>query len=93
MTQTHSCTHAMDRLVNGPDRFFTIQAGSTLYKDPEFPTVDAIHWSDNGHIKGNGMSGHNDDIEWKRVLDDYSPEAGYSLWGDNGISVHDIRQG
>ena len=32
-------------------------------------------------------------VDWLRVRDEYSPEKGYSLWGDNGISVNDIRQG
>ena len=28
-----------------------------------------------------------------RVRDVFKPEDGYSLWGDNGISVNDMRQG
>ena len=64
-----------------------------LYKDPEFPIWDAIRWDDNGHHGGNGLSYQEDAIEWLRVRDVYKPEDGFSLWGDNGISVQDMRQG
>ena len=32
-------------------------------------------------------------LKWKRISKAFPADEGYSLWGDNGVSVHDIRQG
>ena len=32
-------------------------------------------------------------VDWKRVRDTFTPDKGYSLWGDNDASLKDIRQG
>ena len=32
-------------------------------------------------------------MQWKRISDAFPADEGYSLWGDNGVSVYDIRQG
>ena len=54
--QSHKCTHSQDRLQAGPAKFFEIQEGNTLFRDPDFPIQDAIRWDDKPHASGSGLS-------------------------------------
>ena len=64
-----------------------------MYTDTMNPESDMIRWDDNPQASGDGLSGHEKVVQWKRISETYKAEDGYSLWGDNGISLHDIRQG
>ena len=32
-------------------------------------------------------------MQYKRLSEAYPASKGYSLWGDNGVNVHDVNQG
>jgi hypothetical protein len=82
------CSIAMQRNWNTTDDYNTIRTQTEdKFVDINFPIDDAIFWQDFG--EAGGLSTLN--IEWKRVTDPGFPSSNF--WGENGISVRDIRQG
>ena len=85
----------MDRLKQGPEqRFYEIQDGENKYWDKSFAGSNAIRWEDNVYDPSkNGLEHHLEFLKWRRMGTEFPANEGYSLWGKNGVSVHDIRQG
>jgi hypothetical protein len=71
--------------------FNTILNGSDQFVDDTFPISDALYWYDMGDESSAEMSRFNGELEWRRVSEVFNSE--YSLWGENGITPHDIAQG
>ena len=60
---THSCSYAISRWKTGATVDYTKIVGSgSKFTDSEFPTTDAIYWSDYSY----GTHG-SDNIVWDRV--------------------------
>jgi hypothetical protein len=92
VTNENRCHFAHDRVKNASDIFYGVNSGSSEYIDATFPHDYAIRWND--HQSHQGNLAHHTDAIWADSIDLAFPEEdGYSLWGDNGISPHDIFQG
>ena len=63
-------------------------------KASSFSGSNTIRWEDNLHrpdLADKCCSNHVEVLQWKRISKDFQATEGFSLWGKNGISVHDIR--
>jgi hypothetical protein len=88
---SHTCqsSHVMQKTTQV--NFNDILNSSDRFVDETFPTSDALYWYDMGNESGEEMSRFNGQLEWKRVSEVF--DSSYSLWGENGITPHDIAQG
>ena len=73
----------MERNKNTVDDYLTIQAGSNLYTDANFPYDDALYWKDAGESSGD-MADLEAWIDWVRISDDAFPAT--SFFGPNGLA-------
>ena len=71
-----------------PD-FYDIYDGSVMFTDEVFPrSAEAYAWSDAEEVYSSAYEAEG--TVWKRASEVFT---GKSLWGANGITPHDIRQG
>jgi len=89
----HTCFTAAERNKAPLDDFWTNYRGSTQYSDSEFtPDASSLHWTDISHSDGStGSEGARwSGIQWQRAGDVF---ADHSLYGTNGVTPADVRQG
>ena len=69
------------------DDFHTIVAGTAAYNDDDFtPDNSSLYWSDMGESLSTSS------FEWRRAKDLFT-DADNHLWGSNGVSPNDFKQG
>lgn len=91
---THEiCSRAVDRLLHRNVDFNEILEANTGYwKDETFTGWDRIFWDDyRPHRSDEDESPRQYDSEFKRIKDVFG--SAYSLWGHEGITFSDPRQG
>lgn len=84
----HSCSYAQDR--NKANNLPDFYNQTSLFTDNIFPKEDALFWADRPSEKNGFVAQYADAISWFRISSQF-PNS--SLWGENGISPMDIRQG
>ena len=86
-SSNHDCLYTQTRNKAPVDNFHTIASSATEYNDDDFtPDNSSLYWADMGEslkVK---------DFEWKRAKNLFN-DANNDLWGSNGISPNDIKQG
>ena len=85
--KVHSCSAAHDRNKLSVDQFY---GQSTKFTDNDFTTDDAVYWADYSTERfgiGKKVASR---ITWMRAMDQFSSKT---LWGSEGISPKDVRQG
>ena len=45
------------------------------------------------HMAGEGLKKHEKKAHWYRLKDVFPMESGYSMFGEQGVTPYDIRQG
>jgi hypothetical protein len=86
------CQQAATRNKAPLPEFYSILNGSSDFADDTFPhtSSEVFAWSDAD--ESYRYKRHISKITWKRAKDVYKSE-GYTLFGENGISPQDMRQG
>ena len=84
----HDCTFAHRRNKADLEEYWTIRQGDGSYVDTDFtPDMTALYWSDMGE-SNQGMN--DNDFSWERAGEKF---ADHSLFGTNGVTAEDVRQG
>ena len=88
------CSRAVDRLLHRNVDFNEIlQANTGEWEDDTFSGWDRIFWNDyRPNSADTDESPREYDTEFKRISDVFDDET-YSLWGNNGITFADPKQG
>ena len=84
---TEVCQRTANRNKEAVPDFYELYAGSEVFSDSAFPhtSADALAWPDANETWHSGNS-----YEWKRAKDFFSD---HTLFGTNGITPQDMRQG
>lgn len=61
-----------------------------MFEDKIYPTEDAMFWADRASETKGVVASYKDTVNWFRASSQFSE---HSLWGTNGITPMDIRQG
>ena len=82
----HHCKFAHERNKAELEDYWSIASGDKLYTDKDFTADEsALFWADIGE----GKAGSNE-FKWYRASEKL---AGHSLFGSNGVTPEDVRQG
>ena len=88
-----ACTHAIERLREGPDMFTDIKAKTQVYEDESFNGRNTLYWltySDLAMVRSYETNLWWGNYSFQRVADVY-PDA--TLFGSDNPQWHDIMQG
>ena len=87
-SSNHDCMYTQNRNKAAVDDFHTIVAGSADYNDDNFtPDNSSLYWSDMGDTLDTST------FEWRRAKDLFTDDAEHHLWGNDGVSPNDFKQG
>ncbi len=88
-----TCTTTAARNKRQLPDFYSLVADNQKYTDSDFSADDSsFFWSNHGEGYWQGLANNYNSMEWKRAKDTFEGENNH-LWGANGISPNDIRQG
>ena len=87
-SSNHDCMYTQNRNKAAVDDFHTIVAGTADYNDDDFtPDNSSLYWSDMGETLDTST------FEWRRAKDLFTDNATHHLWGNDGVSPNDFKQG
>ena len=86
----HSCETSPSRNKMPLDDFWGFYNGNSIYTDNVFKTgEEMLYWRDMDEANSPISRDVEPYLEWKRAKDIFSTET-HSLFGKNGVTVHDI---
>ena len=88
---SYTCTTTSDRNKSDLPDFASILSAGQKWTDPQFSHNDeALFWKSRGEARPQGLDDVSN-LEWKRISE--TSLKNNMLWGSDGITVDDVRQG